>query len=239
MSTRTALVGGMTLAFLSYGAAAVTVPDPTFRGTVVEDFTQAYVFDGMGGNPRDPAPGEEPFVIPNAFRGTVNLKVIHDTDGTYDFYFRVTTGVGDTGFRSTIEDFFYSARQVPTSLTVAHHAYSVLPGFENGDIRPSVGETFPPSNDAWFHWSTEADLFGFGILEEAVFLLDTDARAYAKTGQFRIDASTRDFSMGSVPYDAFAPAIPEPTTVALMLGGLALLAMVRWRPTRQGPRPAR
>jgi hypothetical protein len=104
MATRTALVGGMTLAVLSFGAAAVTLPDPTFQRTVVEDFTQPYVFDGMGGTPRDPAPGQEPFVIPNAFRGTVNMKVIHDTDGTYDFYFRVITGMGDTGVRAPIEE---------------------------------------------------------------------------------------------------------------------------------------
>jgi hypothetical protein len=86
MSTRTAPVGGIALACLTCGAGAVTLPDPTLQGTVVEEFTQPYVFDGMGGNPRDPAPGQEPFVIPNAFRGTVNMKVIHDTDGTYDFY---------------------------------------------------------------------------------------------------------------------------------------------------------
>jgi hypothetical protein len=44
------------LACLTCGAAAVTLPDPTFRGMVVEDVTQAYVFDGMTGTPRDPAP---------------------------------------------------------------------------------------------------------------------------------------------------------------------------------------
>ena len=219
------------MACLTCGAAAVTVPDPTFRGTVVEDFNQPYVFDGMGGNPRDPAPGEEPFVIPNAFRGTVQMKVIHDTDGTYDFYFRITTGIGDAGVRAPIEDFFYEPPPLGTTFTVAHHAYSLADNYADGDIRPLVGDFFrPPQTYApWFHWSSESDLFGFGLLEEAVFVLDTDARAYAKTGQFRIDASTRDFSMGSVPYDAFAPAIPEPTTYALMLGGAAVVVFLAKR----------
>jgi hypothetical protein len=238
MSMRAALTTGTMLSCLGSWASAVTLADPTFQGTVVEDVTQPYVFDGMTGTPRDPAPGEEPRVVPNAFRGTVNMKVIHDTDGTYDFYFRITTDIGDTGHRAPIEDFFYSARQVPTAFTVAHHSYSLADNYTSGDIRPEVGETFPPANDVWFHWSTEAGLFGSGILDEAVILLDTDARAYAKTGQFRIDASTRDFSMGSVSYAAFAPAVPEPTTYALMLGGVALLAMLRRRRTRQAPRPA-
>ena len=237
MSMPVALLSGMTLACLSFAAAAATVPDPTFQGTVVEDFTQAYVFDGMGGNPRDPAPGEEPFVIPNAFRGTVNMKVIHDTDGTYDFYFRVTTGIGDTGVRAPIEDFFYEPRALGPTFAVAHHAYSLADNYTDGDIRPVVGDFFhPPETYPWFHWSTEPDIFGAPILEEAVFVLDTDARAYAKTGRFWIDASTRDFAMGSVPYAAFAPAVPEPTTYALMLGGLALLAMVRIRGSCRGAR---
>src|SRR5688572_11613757 len=99
MSTRTALTAGVTLACVTCGAAAVTLPDPTIPGTVVDDFNQPYEIDGKGGNPRDPAPGEEPFVIPDAFRRTVQIKVIHDTDGTYDFYFRITTGLGDAGVR--------------------------------------------------------------------------------------------------------------------------------------------
>ena len=40
MSSRTALLGGMTLACVTCGVAVVTVPDPTFRGRVVEDVTQ-------------------------------------------------------------------------------------------------------------------------------------------------------------------------------------------------------
>jgi hypothetical protein len=237
MSVPVALLSGMTLACLSFAAAAATVPDPTFRGTVVEDFTQPYVFDGMGGNPRDPAPGEEPFVIPNAFRGTVNMKVIHDTDGTYDFYFRVATGIGDTGVRAPIEDLIYEPPPLGIAFTVTHHAYALTSNYTDGYIGPMVGEVFrPPQTYPSFHWATEPDIFGFGLLEEAVFVLDTDARAYAKTGRFWIDASVRDFSMGSAPYAAFAPAIPEPATYALMLGGLGLLAMVRKRGTCRGNR---
>ena len=195
MSTRTGLVGGMTLACLTSGAAAVTLTDPTFQGTVVEDVTQPYVFDGMGGNPRDPAPGEEPFVIPNAFRGTVQMKVIHDTDGTYD-YFRVTTGIGDAGVRRPIEALFYEPPPLGITFTVAHHAYALADGYTDGYIGPVVGDVFrPPQTYPSFHWSTEPDIFGFGLLEEAVFVLDTDARAYAKTGRFWIDASTRDLSL--------------------------------------------
>jgi hypothetical protein len=66
MFTRAALAAGAMLLCLSGEASAVTLVDPPLEGTVVEDFTQPYVFDGMGGNPGDPAPGEEPFVIPNA-----------------------------------------------------------------------------------------------------------------------------------------------------------------------------
>lgn len=241
MATRTALLAGLTLACLTCGAEAVTLPDPTFRGMVVEDVTQAYVFDGMTGTPRDPAPGDEPKVVPNAFRGTVNMKVIHDTDGTYDFYFRVTTGIGDTGARMPIEDFFYEPPRSPaTTFTVTHHAYVLADNHTDGDIRPQVGDFFsPPLTHPWFHWSTEPDIFGAAILEEAVFVLDTDAKAYAKTGAFRIGASTRDFGLGSGAYAAFAPAIPEPATYALVLGGVALLAMVRRRPAGQGTPPAR
>ena len=231
MSTRAALAAGTMLTCLTGGASGIALVDPPLRGTVVEDLTQLYVFDGMGGTPRDPAPGEEPFVIPNAFRGTVQMKVIHDTDGTYDFYFRITTGIGDTGVRAPIEDFFYNSPPLGATFTVVHHGYSLADNYTDGDIRPLVGdvfrppETFPP----WFHWSTESDLFGAPILEEAVFLLDTDAKAYAKTGQFWIGASTRDFSMDSERFAAFAPAIPEPTTYALMVGGAAVLVLLARR----------
>ena len=61
----------------------------------------------------------------------------------------------------------------------------------------------------------------------------TDARAYAKTGQFRIGASTRDFSIGSGEYAAFAPAVPESSTYALMLAGVALVVGLAKRRARR------
>ena len=125
---------------------------------------------------------------------------------------------------------FYEPPPLGITFTVAHHAYALADGYTDGYIGPVVGDVFrPPQTYPSFHWSTEPDIFGFGLLEEAVFVLDTDARAYAKTGRFWIDASTRDFSMESVPYAGFAPAIPEPATYALLLAGAPVVVFLAKR----------
>ncbi|WP_157359598.1 hypothetical protein [Caldimonas brevitalea] len=57
----------------------------------------------------------------------------------------------------------------------------------------------------------------------AVFMLDTDAKAYGRVAGVTFDSEISDRQRGDNVVWTFAPVIPEPNTAALCLAGLAML----------------
>lgn len=219
-----ALVVGALVA--SQGASAA-VPDAAIRGVVVQDVTQPFAFgveipfdcppDGCG--PYRPTPG-------NDFRGSVRQQVVRDTDGSFDFYFRVSTEPGSLNVGS----FLYQWLSPLTDYRIAHHAFE--PAAQPWPVDPFEGQTFSGQPQAIFGWDG-----GHLGVSEAVFVIDTNARAYARSGTYRLfslidvafppPAGAQLVEGRSPFFTAFAPAVPEPGTWALMLASLGIVALMR------------
>ena len=215
---------GLTLAAMSCLPLVVqaALPEPPLNGVVVRDRTIPFSLAF-----HEQLPDTEPTHIENAYRGTVQQRVIRESDGTYDFYFRITSEPGSFAFSS----FGYSWPGPATTYSVAHSDARLVPldptYMEN--VGPPVGAEFVNARGAGFNWShfdpsgltpDEARMF------DAVIVLDTDARAFADTGGYQLSANGRFYSTQSPVFSAFAPAVPEPETYALMLAGLGVLAVL-------------
>lgn len=209
-------------------AAAAAVPEPTINGVVVQDVTQSFVFDRIGRQAGGPTFDDD------FYRGTVQAKVIHAPDDTYDFYFHITLSSGE------IRD-FDSVWQTPASYTVAHHATAHPVRFPGGDASepanagPAPGTFFSNALGVSAIWLTpfQGGPGAAGALTEGILLLDTDARAYAANATYQLVDVGDFFSVSwrgeSEVFNTFGPAIPEPETYALMLAGIGLLAFARAR----------
>ena len=200
-------------------AAGAAVPPPPFNGVVVEDVTQAYLFDRIG---YDIDIG--PFVDEDAYRGTVRAIVIKAPDNTFDFYFHIAPSGGTLGD-------FDIRWQVPASYTVAYHVTDpellwAPPPQLSG---PAPGASFTDTIFAGATWIEDG--ISPGYLAEGWLGLDTDARAYAENATYGVgdslDRLQGRWSGQSEIFTTFGPAIPEPETYALMLAGLGLLALRR------------
>jgi hypothetical protein len=204
---------------LSAPPAAAAVPDPTINGVVVEDVTRSFSFDRVG-EQMDTGP----FVVEDAYQGTVRTIVIRALDNTYDFYFRITPTT------APLRTFEFSW-QAATSYTVAYHATDpemlFLPA---GPARPTPGTSETGAVGLQANWSGADNIDTGGLLMEGVLLLDTDAKAYSRTATYRlgdsIDRLVGNYRGESADFVAFGPAVPEPQTWALILVGLGLVTLV-------------
>jgi hypothetical protein len=217
---------------------------PHLAGTVVEDLLTPFAYrlehvSGESGRTWD-------------LTGTVQSRVVRAVDGTFDFYWRVlpdaqyvhricfphdppacivTTQTSPNG--PPVSDFHVGSFNLPEVRAdwrsdgpgaAAPRMGGLSPGvhpavtFQFGEV---VGD--PPE------FYTNSTL-RTGI--ESYFLfIDTDARAYSKSGVFSLSTQDdlylggdgRAFGGRSELYATFAPAIPEPETYALMLAALALV----------------
>jgi hypothetical protein len=216
---------------LAATSAVAAVPEPLINGVVVQDVTRAFSFDRIGS---DVEGGD--FIDRNANQGTVQAKVIQAPDHTFDFYFHFTTTSG------VLKSFSY-LWQAPVSYTVAYHVTdAALAWAPAGPSAPAPGFSASGARGANTLWTVDEN--GGGALHEGIFVLDTDAAAYASTASYQIGDSVnriRGFYDGSSPlFATFGPAaVPEPETYVLMLSGLGLLALARRAGTRRhGARPA-
>jgi len=206
------------------GSASAAVPQPAINGTVVEDVTRTFVFDLVG---NDFESG--PYVVEDAYRGTVRSMVILAPDHTYDFYFHITTSAGQ------LKSFEF-AWQVPTSYTVAYHVLDPeIVYAPEGPSGPAPGTSVSNARSFGALWTVDEN--GGGALSDGIIVLDTDSRNYGLTGTYRLgdgqDRLQGNYSGVSDRYTTFAPAVPEPQTHALMLAGIGLLVALAKRRSRR------
>lgn len=186
--------------------ADTTLPGTTsaaraeLAGTVLEDVTTSFSFDGI--------------------TGTVQNRVVRETtSGTLDFYWKVNVdsveaSAGVTAFR--LIDFGYD------NLVDADWRIDGLGSAAPGIAR-LFSETGHPGGAINF-------LFGGGVNEgqqSKLFFLHTTATSYSQSARFDL-LGTAPQSLSPL-YSTFAPAVPEPGTYALVFAGLAAVGLVARR----------
>lgn len=215
---------------------------PQLGGTVVKDVVTPFslhVIDDFCG---------ETCTFSYDLTGMLQSRVVKAVDGTFDFYWRITTQPILSRVRSSEEG--REVEPTPPGFT-ADLSWATLSGFVAEEYRAdwrsdglgsaaprtaALGETGPV-----FYFSEVVD-DGSSLPaatnstlrsgdESRFFFLDTDARRYTSDATMQLHAQYREpfsgpccsyFSVDDPRIATFAPApIPEPGTWALMLAGLA------------------
>jgi hypothetical protein len=186
--------------------------------------------------------------------GTVQSQAVRAVDGTFDFYWRVmpdaqyeyqicgaqdpplciiSTQMGPNG--PPLTDFHVGSFNVPEVRAdwrsdgpgeAAPRMGGLSPGL-NPTVNFQFGEVVGDPPEFYTNSTLRTGIDSYFLF------IDTDARAYSKSGVFSLSTQDdlylggdgRAFGGRSELYATFAPApIPEPQTWALMLAGLAGLA---------------
>lgn len=172
-------------------SGTTTATRPELAGTIIEDDLTPFSISGAG----------------ETLEGNIQNRVVRSVDGTVDFYWRIlpTAGDGDisafrvTGFAGYALDADWRSDGLGTA------APDTARYFGSGD--GSVNFLFATNE--------------VGVTDESsrFFFLDTQATAYAMTGQF--DLLCADNDCISTLYPTFAPAaVPVPAAVWLFGSGL-------------------
>lgn len=210
---------------LSSGSAVISPAgtdlalDPQLAGTIVQDVVTPFRYDGWY---RDIS-GETPVEMHGDVNGSVQSRVVRTDAGTYDFYWRITV---DRGAFLPVANFRlggfgaadYNANWRSDGDGIASPA--MVQEGSDGAITWSFGQYLPPSQEIN---PGQTSFF---------FFLGTDAHAYAQAGSFSLESERDsggsmmiDWGGSSGNYATFAPAVPEPASLALMLSGVTALVL--------------
>lgn len=177
-------------------SGTTTATRPELAGPIIEDDLTPFSISGAG----------------ETLTGNIQNRVVRSSvDGTLDFYWRIlpTSGDGDI-----------SAFRVTGFAGLALDADWRIDGL--GAAAPDTARYFG-SDDGSVNFLFETNEVGVVDQSSHFFFLDTQATAYAKTGQF--DLLCADTGCISTLYSTFAPAA-VPIPAAVWLFGSGLLALV-------------
>ncbi|HME71191.1 MAG TPA: PEP-CTERM sorting domain-containing protein [Myxococcota bacterium] len=172
---------------------------PELAGVVLQDLITPFSFDGI--------------------TGTVQNRVVKENAaGTLDFYWKINvdssaTGGGITAFR--LGDFGFA------NITDADWRIDGL-GTDAPDTGRLFSNTADPGGAINFLFDKQPVLDGQA---SRFFFLHTDATSYARTASFDMLCGPSNCISGST--STFAPAVPEPSTLSLVVGGLFGLLIKR------------
>ena len=181
------------------------VTNPNLAGTVLIDETTHFSFALSGGG---------------TLSGDVQERVVRETStGTLDFYWRVFNITGGS----------LGALRIGNFGNGTFDASYRTDGM--GAVAPNVGSHFSGTQANFFNFVFQDPAHGnaetLGPGEGSYFLLlHTTATAYNTSASFDV---TTNLNGASASYSTFAPAVPEPETYAMLLGGLGLVGAIARR----------
>lgn len=172
---------------------------PELAGDVIADDIQAFSFQGVN--------------------GTIQNRVVRSVSGNLDFYWKInvdasSTGRGISAFRlidfgvENIKDADWRVDGLGTEMPDTARLFNATP-YPTGAINFLFADGVEANESSKF------------------FFLHTNATSFAKTARFDL-LTIGDESLSPV-YSTFAPAVPEPSTYAMLIAGLAVAGVAMRR----------
>ncbi len=165
--------------------------------------------------------------------GVLDAWVVRAADQTYDFYWQVSHDANGWAYFDAlrIDGFGVAGQRLDTNWR------SDLPGTRYPALW--AASTAGGTNQLEYGFSDEfvvdADNRLLPGTQSSVFFVDTDARAYGTGATLTVQSLVLGGYLGgeSAQLVTFTPAVPEPETYALMLGGLAMVGAAARRQRRR------